>query len=41
MPNAPQMLQANEIVVLAIIVRILKPNQNVTELKAEKYVTAS
>lgn len=41
-PNAPQMLQANEIVVLKEIEKILKPFQNVTEeMSAEKYVTAS
>ncbi|XP_044739986.1 E3 SUMO-protein ligase ZBED1-like [Chrysoperla carnea] len=41
-PNAPQMLQANEIVVLKEIEKILKPFHNVTEeISAEKYVTAS
>ncbi|XP_056641517.1 E3 SUMO-protein ligase ZBED1 [Diorhabda sublineata] len=41
-PNAPQMLQANEIVVLKKIGKVLKPFHNVTEeMSAEKYVTAS
>ncbi|XP_045540850.1 E3 SUMO-protein ligase ZBED1 [Papilio machaon] len=41
-PNAPQMLQANEIVVLKEIGKVLKPFHNVTEeMSAEKYVTAS
>lgn len=41
-PNAPQMLQANEIVLLKEIGKVLKPFHNVTEeISAEKYVTAS
>ncbi|XP_046590201.1 E3 SUMO-protein ligase ZBED1-like [Neodiprion lecontei] len=41
-PNAPQMLQANEIVVLKEIEKVLRPFHDVTEkMSAEKYVTAS
>lgn len=41
-PNAPPMLQANEIVVLKEIEQILKPFHSVTEqMSAEKYVTSS
>lgn len=41
-PNSPQMLQANEIVVLKEFENILKPFQKVTEeMSGEKYVTAS
>lgn len=41
-PNAPQMLQANEIVVLKEIEQILRPFHNVTEeMSADKFVTAS